>query len=273
MRKKAILFTLGMVFLALSLLSLSFLIYRNSLSSREIDYNAIASIRMQNLFSAADYHFTSLFYNNTGFKVTKNETGITFRHNLDDNFNAFFINANKYNNIVNKVYGVTSTMLFNSTEMFFNITKSLKATSSQIAYNVYSGTGNKTIVIYDEPSVSSYTIRVNSTDSNGTAGWGTVSPGNTNFVIIVEGQSGWRSTSQQQISTSSFSFAGVSGFANSFNITINGGNVTIRTDTGNLILEATLNFSAASNEVLLPVKIDYNMSSSNVFRSYYPRIL
>ena len=81
MRKKAILFTLGMVFLALSLLSLSFLIYRNSLSSREIDYNAIASIRMQNLFSAADYHFTSLKncfiwdYSNWGLFVPRGLVG------------------------------------------------------------------------------------------------------------------------------------------------------------------------------------------------------
>lgn len=272
-RKKAVLFTLGMVFLALSLLSLSFLIYQNSLSSREINYNSISSIRMQNIFSAAEFHLSKLFNSNSGIILVKNDSGISFRQNLDNDFSGFLTSVNNYNTVLKRVYGINSVINFNASQILFNITKDFQQTSNQIKYDVYSGTQNKTVVIFDEPSITSYKIYINSTDANGTVNWATVSPGNTNFVVIAVGQNGWVSSSERQLDTSSYSLIRITGLTNNFNITVGGGNATIRTDTSNLTLETMFNFSSAGNDVLLPINVIYNLSSSNVYRTYNPRIL
>jgi len=184
MNKKGVLFTIGLLFLSLIILTFSIVIYNFEKSKQEVTTTMIILERTYNENQAIQTGLKEIFQNKSGIILEKNATYIKFKESLpnskSDIFKNFMIEYKHY------IENNTATKL-KLNEIVEKLP--LKIQPQNITYFHEHFGGNKISIVPDKINFDGYFLKIE-TNKNITSCIINLEPGNLSFEVRVVGISG-----------------------------------------------------------------------------------
>lgn len=272
MKKKGILFTIGLSAVALTLLALSIMIFNNFQTSEERFSKLAVFDRAYDLDISVQGGLRKIFYAKSGISIIKADNKIVISEDLPNSNRAAFANeTSNFKNFVESNFDNINLIIGD-----LNSYLTLTITPFKINYT-HNEDGDKIFIIYNE-NVSSIELYFWDNFSNGTVSFDVENPGSLE-VKIISGSFGWHDEETDYIDPTEENEAGISGLSGAdIKIDFDQNRIDIGRETGSvgpILSKVTLGFINNSENagVVIPNIINISFDDFGISKQGSVKIL